>query len=264
MDGILTPVLAVSVIGLACAVILSIASKVMAVKVDERFGVVRECLPGANCGACGFAGCDAYAQALIDGVTDKTNLCIPCGADSAKGISEALGLKFEATEAKVAQVKCHGCLQNTSDKMEYLGPQTCAASKQFFSGRGSCSWGCMGFGDCALACPYGAIDIVDQLAHINRDLCIGCGICVRTCPAHIIEVVPVSAKVFVACSSHDKGAVTKKVCKTGCIACRKCEKTCPHGAITVADNLAYIDPEKCTSCGACVEVCPVNAILTHE
>ena len=260
---ILIPILAVTVIGLICAVGLAVASSVMAVKEDTRFTEIRACLPGANCGACGYTGCDGYAKALLEPGT-KTNLCVP-GADAvAAQIAALLGVEAEDVVEKIAVVQCAGTCEATSVKADYRGIPSCAAAKLFYGGNGSCIFGCMGFGDCARACPQNAICMQDGIACVNHTACIGCGICAQTCPQKIIEIVPDIIRTEVLCSSYHNGPYTRKVCSSGCIGCHKCEKTCPQGAITVDNFLARIDWDKCTACGECAKVCPTGAISFVE
>lgn len=259
MDGIMFPVLIVSVIGIISGIILTVAAKFMSVPVDERVTNIREVLPGANCGACGFAGCDEYASELVhSGVA--TNLCTPGGAAVSAQISELLGVDAQEVVAKRAVVRCVGTTKATRSVMDYQGPRTCAANNSFYQGGKSCSHGCLGYGDCVRVCQYDAIAIVDGVAVVDKDLCTACGMCVKLCPNHLIEIVPASSEIQVACSSHDKGGVVRKACSAGCIGCKKCEKTCEFDAIHVSDNLASIDPAKCTNCGKCVEVCPTKVI----
>ena len=256
---IMVPVAIVSIIGLVLALILVVASKFMAVPVDETFDKVRAELPGVNCGACGYAGCDAYANALIGGGV-KANLCIP-GADAVSlKLSEALGLPFEDVVEKYDVVHCSGAIDVAEYVMDYAGPQTCEACNSFFQGRRSCSHACLGYGDCISVCQYDAIHVVNGLAVIDPLKCTGCGMCAKKCPNFLISVRSTTAKVFVGCSSTDKGAYVRKVCKAGCIGCKICEKACQFGAISVDNNLATIDPEKCTNCMACVEKCPRKVI----
>lgn len=259
----LFPVIIVGGIGCIAAVVLVIAAKVMAIPVDERLEALRAELPGANCGACGFAGCDDYANAMANSGA-KTNLC-PVGGDAVSHkLSEVLGVAFEDVEEQYAIVRCSGNCYATESIMDYQGEQTCAACNYFYQGKGSCSHGCLGYGDCLVQCNYGAISIVDGIAVVDKALCVGCGMCAKACPNQLIAIIPAVSTVFVGCSSHDKGAFTRKVCKSGCIGCKKCEKVCESGAIAVTDNLAAIDPKKCTNCGACVEQCPTGAIVTCQ
>ena len=261
MNTLMLAVVSVTAIGAISAVVLTVAAKVMAVEVDERFPMVRGELPGANCGACGFAGCDSYAQALIDDTDLKTNLCVPGGSECAMKLSDALGRAFEAVEFKVAVVRCSGTCDKTSDKVEYQGYDSCKASKLFFGGKGSCSYGCVGCGDCISACSYGAIKVENGVAVIDPCLCVGCGACAKICPSKIISIVPASANVYVGCSSKDKGVVVRKNCTIGCIACKKCERECEASAITVDNNIATIDYSLCTGCGKCAEVCMTGCIV---
>ena len=263
MNEILIAVIPVVVIGIICGAVLVIASKIMAVKEDERFPAVRECLPGANCGACGFAGCDGYAKALCESPDTPTNLCVP-GADAvSRQLSEVLGVEFADVIEQVAVVHCAGDCTRTEDKVSYEGIERCAAAKLLYGGKGSCTYGCLGFGDCAKACPKEAICIENGIAHINTRLCIGCGICTRTCPNKIISLVPDVERVVVTCSNKDKGIKTKSVCSNGCIGCKKCERVCPSGAIKVVDNCAVIDYSKCPDCedfGVCAKNCTTGCI----
>ena len=260
---ILIPILAVTVIGLICAVGLAVASSVMAVKEDTRFTEIRECLPGANCGACGYTGCDGYAKALLEPGT-KTNLCVP-GADAvAAQIAALLGVAAEDVVEKIAVVQCAGTCEATSVKADYRGIPSCAAAKLFYGGDGACSSGCLGYGDCAKVCPSGAIYNNNGVACVDPAKCTGCGMCTKACPNFVIRLVPADAKTVVACSSKDKGAVAVKACKTSCIGCKKCENTCPAGAIKVEDNFAKIDYTKCVGCNACAEVCPRHAIKSVD
>lgn len=263
MNAILFPVAIVGGVGLLASVLLVIAAKVMAVPPDALFDAVRAELPGANCGACGYAGCDDYAKACAHSGA-KTNLCIVGGDACAHGISAALGVAFEDVEEQYAIVRCSGNCYATDSVMDYQGKQTCAACNVFYQGKGSCSHGCLGYGDCLAACQYGAISIVDGIAVVDKAICVGCGMCAKTCPNQLINVIPAVSTVFVGCSSHDKGAFTRKVCKNGCIGCKKCEKVCESGAVIVTNNLAAIDPKKCINCGKCVENCPTGAIVTCE
>lgn len=263
MNGIVLAIAAVTGIGLFSAVMLSVASKVMAVPADDRFGPVRECLPGANCGACGYAGCDAYAQAMIADPSVKTNLCIPGGASAARGISEALGVEFSDVKAQKAVVRCGGDCDMTSDKMDYQSAESCKAARLFYGGTGTCTYGCMGLGDCAAVCPTNAIDIVKGIARVDASLCIGCGMCAKTCPSRVIEMIPADAAVYVACNSRDRGAAVVKKCKFGCIACKKCERECPDAGFTVEDNLARIDYEKGGATAECAAVCPRKCIVVR-
>jgi Na+-translocating ferredoxin:NAD+ oxidoreductase RNF subunit RnfB len=251
---------AVSAIGFLCAVILAIASKIMHVPVDERTEEIRAVLPGANCGACGYAGCDGYAAALTSEKGAATNLCIPGGDGTSQEISNILGVAFADVIEMVAVVKCAGNNAVTSDKMAYDGIQSCAAAKLFFGGPASCQFGCLGLGDCVRACIYGAISVTDGVARVDKRLCTGCGMCANSCPKYVIDMVPAVSQTAVLCSNTDKGALTRTVCKTGCIGCNKCVKDCPSQAFVVKNNLALVDNDKCTGCGVCAAGCPVKCI----
>ena len=256
----LTTILIVGGIGLACALLLVVASKFMAVETNQTAEDIRAALPGANCGACGFAGCDDYAKNLAENPGLKTNLCTPGGDTAARKIAEILGVEFEDVVEKKAIMKCAVTFDTSEYIMDYQGPHTCEACNSFYQGRRSCTHGCLGYGDCVAVCKFGALHVENGLAVVDRELCTGCGACTKACPNHLLDLVKETSLVHVACSSHDKGAYTRKVCKAGCIGCMKCQKTCQFGAITVTENLASIDPDKCTNCGACVEVCPTKVI----
>ncbi len=258
---VLTAVLVLAAISALCGVGLCVASKFMAVEVDERIPKVRACLPGANCGACGFAGCDGYAAALVEDPDLAVNLCVPGGATAAAGIGVVLGREAGESVKLVAEVRCSGTCEATSVKMDYNGIESCAAAKLLFGGTGSCVYGCIGLGDCARVCPENAIHVTGGLARVDVRSCIGCGICAKTCPNNVIAIRPAQAHVTVDCNSHQKGAGTRKVCSAGCIGCRLCEKNCHTGAITVTDNLASIDYALCDGCGKCIEVCRAGCLV---
>ena len=261
---ILIATLIVASIGLVCAFVLVLASKFFALPENKKFTEIRECLPGANCGACGYAGCDGYAKALAKNDSTKTNLCTPGGDAAAQQIAAILGKESEGVIEKVAVIHCYGDCNHTSNKMDYIGITGCDAAKTMYGGERKCTFGCIGFGDCVKACPQHAICLQNGIAHINTRLCTGCGICTRTCPQHLITLMADEHNVLVTCSNKEKGAIVKAKCSNGCIGCKKCEKNCPSGAIKVEDNVAKIDYNLCTKCGLCAENCPVGCILVSD
>lgn len=259
--NLLIPILILAAIGLIAGLGLAIASKILAVPVNGKEQQIREVLPGANCGACGFSGCDGYAKALADGTAESTALCSPGGAKTAESIAAILGVAGDSLVRRAAVVHCRGCHENTGIKMNYSGVQTCRTASQLYGGPGACSYGCIGLGDCVAVCEYGALQIREGVAAVDPALCTACGKCIRTCPKGLIDLLPAETpKAAVLCSSKAKGAQTRKDCKAGCIGCKKCEKVCPSDAVVVTANLAHINPDKCTACGACVENCPQHCI----
>ncbi len=258
--SIILPVALVAGLGLVAGIILTAASIIMATQTNEKKEAILAALPGANCGSCGYTGCENYAAALVEGKAELTS-CPPGGETTAKKLAEILGVEAGEMIKKGAFVKCRGSLDHTYIKADYQGISSCAAANMYLDGPNRCSYGCLGFGDCAADCPYGAIEIIRGLATIDLCKCIGCGICVKSCPKKIISLLPVNeGKALVRCSSKDKAAYTRNVCSAGCIACGRCVKVCPSEAISIINNLAVIDSEKCIGCGKCVEVCPVEAI----
>jgi len=258
---IIIAVAILSVIGALAALALAIASKVFAVPVDEKAAAIRECLPGANCGACGFSGCDGYAAALSSGEVTDTALCNPGGNEAAKAISEILGVEAGSVKPVAAVVLCRGHNNVAVQKLVYSGVHSCKMAAQAFGGPKECIYGCLGYGDCVAACEYNAISICDGVARINPATCRACRMCVKTCPKGLIEMLPLEeVKAAVLCKNHDKGATTRKECTAGCIGCMKCVKACPEEAITIQNFCAVVDSEKCTGCGTCHSQCPVGAI----
>ena len=259
MSGIVLATVSVSAIGIICAAMLAVASKVMAVQTDERVDNITEILPGANCGACGYPGCSGYAEAIVnDGA--ETNLCTPGGPEVSKAVSSILGVEAADVVAQVAAVCCRGDDTARQCKMEYSGIETCVAAKLFFGGQNACTFGCLGFGDCAAVCPQDAICIENGLARVDARACIGCKLCVKACPNDIIYMESGPDAVAVLCRNTEKGASVRKKCASGCIACTKCVKECAAGAVSMIDNLARIDYGKCTNCGACADVCMTKCI----
>lgn len=256
----LTPILIVVAMGFVAAAILTIASKVFFVPVDETFALLRAELPGANCGACGYAGCDDYANALTEDHGLSCSKCPVGGAEVADKLAAVLGVESGSADKQVAMVMCNGTKEAAKTIMEYDGIKTCAAAKQFFGGLSACPYGCIGLGDCEASCDFDAIHICDGVAVVNRDNCVGCGVCAKTCPNAVIKIQSAKNLVVVQCKSEAKGAVTRKACSNGCIGCKKCEKACKFDAITVENNVARIDPEKCKNCGLCAKECPTGAI----
>lgn len=249
-----------ALIALVLGIILAAASKIFFVKTDERIPKVKDCLPGANCGGCGFAGCEALAAAIVKGEA-PVDACNACSDDAVKAISEIMGVAPDPNKVKLrAQVMCSGTHDLAKKKYVYEGVSDCVAANRLAGGDKLCPNGCVGLGTCVDACKFGAIKVVNGVATVEYEKCRACGACVAACPKKLIRLVPASTPHWVGCMSADKGAVTRTYCDIGCIGCKICEKNCEAGAITVNGNVAEIDYSKCTGCGKCEEVCPRKII----
>lgn len=246
------------VISIVIGVGLSVLSEKFKSNIDPREEKLRAALAGSNCGGCGYAGCDAYAKAVIYDGADP-GLCV--AADTAE-ISRILGVSVEGGKKNVAYVRCHGHCAKVAANYNFDDTHDCRIA-YLAPGHGSskCPFGCCGFGTCAEVCPYDAIRIIDGLAVVDENKCQACGKCVGVCPNHLIDIVPVDAMYLVRCSSRNKGQAVRSACADGCIGCGICVKVCPVGAITVTNNLARINQKMCTHCGKCAEKCPSKIII---
>jgi electron transport complex protein RnfB len=253
------PIAIISGLGLIFGLGLSYASKKFEVKQDERIDLIRDVLPGANCAACGFSGCSAYAESLVEG-TSAPNACPVGGQEVARKIGEILGIEAEEVEPVVARVMCNGNSEVSQQKFFYEGIEDCNAASNLFGGPLACTFGCVGMGNCVRACMFDAIVIEKGIARVIQSKCTGCGKCAQACPKGIIEMVPSCSEYSVSCSSHDRGNIVRKNCGVGCIGCGRCARACTSEAITINDFLATIDSKKCTNCGECIKVCPTNSI----
>ncbi len=269
-DVIIYSVASLGAIGIAASVILYFVAQKFKVIEDPRIDEVEEALPAANCGGCGYAGCRAFAEALVRQGDEKSNLdglnCPVGGNDTMNTLAKILSLEVEEQDPLIAVVRCNGSHANSPKKVDYEGASSCAFAHNLFSGEGGCAFGCLGLGDCVKSCDFDAIHMDPETGlPVVNDKCVACGACVDACPRDIIELRPKGKKdrrIFVSCVNKEKGGPAKKNCDVACIGCGKCVKICPFDAITMENNLAYIDPIKCRLCRKCVPECPTDAI--HE
>ena len=261
MTGIILAALIVGGTGLFIGLFLGFAGTKFAVEVDEREEAIAGVLPGNNCGGCGYAGCSGLAAAIVKGEAE-INACPVGGAPVAAKIGEIMGIEAGESIRKTAFVKCAGTCDKAKQDYEYHGIHDCIMVNMMQNGGPkTCNYGCLGEGTCVAACPFDAIHIVDGVAVVDKEACKACGKCVAVCPKKLIEIVPYDQKHLVQCSSQDKGKDVMKACSVGCIGCRMCAKVCEHDAVTIENNIAHIDPAKCTNCGACAAKCPKKIIL---
>ena len=267
-NTIIWTIVILTLLGLVLALILFWVAKKFKVEEDPRIDEVEKVMPGANCGGCGFAGCRAFADAAVHAPNLDNNYCPVGGNDVMKKVAAILGYEVTEKAPQVAVVRCNGSCANRPRTNVYDGLQSCKIKAALYSGDTLCAFGCLGCGDCVSACQFGAISMNPEtgLPEVDETKCAGCGSCVKACPKHVIEVrnagtTPKNTRrVYVSCVNKDKGAVARKACTAACIGCGKCAKVCKFDAITVADNLCYIDPTKCKACGQCVFECPTGSI----
>ncbi|MDR1500201.1 MAG: Fe-S cluster domain-containing protein [Tannerellaceae bacterium] len=262
---ILIAIVTLGGIGAVSSGLLYLASKRFEVYENPFIGDVQDSLPGANCGGCGYAGCAAFAAACVNSSSLDGLLCPVGGAEAMGRVASILGKEAGSVEATVAVVRCNGSCEVRPRINCYDGVKSCLIASSLYSGETGCQYGCLGYGDCAAACAFGAIGInpLSGLAEVIEEKCTSCGACVKACPKNIIELRktgPRSRRIFVGCVNKDKGGPARKACKAACIGCGKCEKECRFEAISIADNLAYIDFRKCRLCRKCTASCPTGAI----
>lgn len=262
ITSILWPVLSLGGLAILFGLVLAYASKKFAVEVNPKTAEIREALPSANCGGCGFAGCDAFAEAVSNGSASISG-CPVGGAALAAKLAEIMGVSAETTEKQVARVICCGDSNNAKEKYEYQGITDCKAAEALAGGSKSCRYGCTGLGTCVKACPFDAIHVINGVAVVDEEKCTACKKCIAVCPKNIIELVPVSKEVRVLCKNQEKGKEVMQSCKVGCIACQKCVKACKFDAIIFENNLARIDYSKCVNCMMCAEACPTKTIYAN-
>ena len=260
MNNVLFAFCVLGGLGIVFGLVLAIASRIFHVEEDPRIAQVAACLNGANCGACGYAGCNAYAEAVVKEDVPR-NLCGPGGAEAAAQVAAIMGEEPGEFVRQVAFVRCNGG-NKAHNKYQYDGVKDCAlASGSIGGGPLSCAYGCMGFGNCVSVCQFDAIHVVDGVAKVDREKCKGCLACVSACPKKLIVALPYEAEGAIPCNNTDKGGITRKVCESGCLGCRICEKNCPHNAVHIIDNLSVKDYSKCQNCGICAEKCPRKLIF---
>ena len=256
-----------AIVGALAALLLFVVSKKFHVEEDARIELVNEALPGANCGGCGYPGCSGFARACVEAESMDGLFCTVGGNATMLKVADILGRTAVEAEPQLAVVRCNGNCDARPKVNQYDGAKSCAIAAATYGGETGCTFGCLGMGDCTLACGFDAIRMnpLTGLPEVDEERCTACGACVKACPKMIIELRkkgPKGRRVFVSCVNKEKGGVAKKACDNACIGCSKCFKECKFEAITIANNLAYIDPNKCRICRKCVEVCPTGAI--HE
>ncbi|MFO7896397.1 MAG: RnfABCDGE type electron transport complex subunit B [Candidatus Cloacimonadales bacterium] len=260
---IIYSIVTLGALGLVYGLVLAFASKKFHVEIDPKIEKIIEILPSANCGACGFAGCAAYAEAVVENDEDITK-CAPGGEAVIEEIANILGKEATAVDRKIAVIHCQsGGNENTKLRYQYQGIATCKAAVMVSGGPNMCAYGCVSQNDCVAACNFDALHVDENgMRVVDKDKCTGCGACAIACPRDLIDMVSIKKRVHVLCKSEDKGAVARKVCgnNTACIGCMLCVKKCKFDAIKVENNLATIDYDKCVNCGMCADVCPTGAI----
>ncbi len=268
-SSIFITILSLSILALVSAVILYFVAQRFKIFEDPRIDDVQAVLPAANCGGCGFAGCRNFAEALVKAESFDGLNC-PVGGGTVMGqVALLLGKVAPVVDPKVAVLKCNGTPEFRPRTSFYDGAAECRISHSLYIGETDCSNGCMGYGDCVNVCTFNAmvVDPVTRLPVILDDKCTACGACVRACPRNLIELrkkAKKDRKLYVACSNCDKGGPARRACKVACIGCGKCFNICAFSAITIQNNLAYIDSTKCTFCRKCVAECPTNSILEYN
>ncbi|MDE6135672.1 MAG: RnfABCDGE type electron transport complex subunit B [Muribaculaceae bacterium] len=265
MQLILYSVVLLGALGLLGAVVLYLTARRFSVVEDARIDSVEAILPGANCGGCGGRGCRDFAATCVEKGSLQGLYCPVGGADCMSRIAAVLGVSAVETEAKVAVVRCNGSCSARPPRYTYDGVMSCAVMDAVGVGTRGCPSGCLGCGDCTAVCAFGAIsmDPATGLPAVDPEACTACGKCVGECPRHLIELRPAGKRgrrVWVACSNRERGAIARRTCAAACIGCSKCARECPFQAITITDNLSYIDPAVCKACGKCINVCPTGAI----
>ena len=265
MHVFVTPLLLMGIMGGVFGVLLAIASVIFKVHQDERIGLIRAVLPGANCGGCGYPGCDGYASGVVnDGA--PVNKCSVGGASVAEKIAAIMGVDAGESVPMRAFLKCKGTCTASPRQLIYDGIKDCRSAATIPGGSpNACPFGCIGLGTCVSVCNFGALSMGDDgLPKVDGDKCVACGACVAACPKGIFTLIPKAADVVVACNSHWKGPMVKSVCSAGCIGCTLCTKQCPVQAIEMVNDLAVIDQSKCIKCGKCASKCPAKCIKTGE
>ena len=265
---IIWTIVILSVLGLVLALVLFFIAKKFKVEEDPRIDEIEKVMPGANCGGCGFAGCRAFADAAVKAPNLDNQFCPVGGNDVMKKVAAILGYEVKEKAPMVAVVRCNGTCENRPKTNVYDGDPSCKVKAALYSGDTGCPFGCLGGGDCVAQCQFGAIsmDPATGLPVVDESKCTGCGACAKACPKKVIELRNLGTtpkntrRVYVSCINKDKGAVARKACKAACIGCGKCAKVCKFDAITVVDNVAYIDYAKCKACGQCYFECPTGAI----
>ncbi len=260
-------IVALVALGAVAAVILYFVSQKFKVYEDPRIDSTEALLPGANCGGCGFPGCRGFATALVVNDDISSLFCPAGGAETMTAVAEHLGKAAAERAPQVAVLKCAGSCGVRAKTTVYDGASSCTIVAGLYGGDSGCSWGCLGMGDCVEVCGFGAMRIEDGLVVVDQDKCTGCESCVKKCPKRVLELRPKGVKdrrIYVQCSSKDKGGVAKKACGVACIGCMKCVKACGFEAITVENSLAYIDPTKCKLCRKCAGECPTGAITERN
>lgn len=266
MDIIINTLITLSLLGIVLAVILYIVAQKFKVVEDPRIDEVAECLPGANCGGCGFPGCRGFAEACVKTETLDDKFCPAGGNQVMQNVAKVLGLAAKEKEPQIAVVRCNGSISNRIKTNIYDGPSSCAIASSLYSGDTGCPYGCLGLGDCERICSFNAIYIDKEsgLPLVDENKCTSCGACVKACPKNIIELRnrgKNNRRIYVSCINKDKGAEAKNACSSACIGCGKCVKQCSFEAITLENYCAYIDFEKCKLCRKCAQECPTGAIL---
>jgi electron transport complex protein RnfB len=261
ITAIIVPIATLGGLAIVFSIMLAVSYKKFAVYVDPKVEKIQASLPGANCGACGFAGCQGFAEAVV-ALKAEAGGCVAGGPETAAKIGEIMGVQAVAKEPEVAFVACRAGRTVAKFKYAYEGVWNCQAAHLLFGGDKLCEYGCLGLGSCVAVCPFDAMHInAEGLAVVDPEKCKACRKCIAACPRKLIYMVPKAQNVLVACMNKDKGRKAKEVCRMACIACRICEKNCPSDAIHVIDNLAVIDFGKCTQCGICVAKCPQKTIV---
>jgi RnfABCDGE-type electron transport complex B subunit len=264
MEKAIWVIVVLSAVGVVFGLVLAIANKKFAMEVNPLIEEVEDILPKGQCGACGFAGCAKYAEAVVEDPTVPPNLCVPGKAPVAEKVAELTGKKAEATEQRYAHVKCRGSVGKAVLSFDYKGVEECNAVKLIQGGPKVCKFGCLGFGTCVTACNFHALSMGPEgLPAVDKDFCTGCGACANACPQKIIDLIPVNAKVAVHCNSNDKGGDARKACSQACLGCGICMRNCGYNAIKIVNNLAVVDSHICqTECSdpTCFAKCPTKAI----